>query len=90
MEAFCRSLVTTYRHYHGGCVVGKVVDGDFRVMGINSLRVVDGSTFNMSSGTNPQSTLIMLGRKVNFLTYNNITVIWFRKFLTNLFTGFDL
>ena len=62
MEAFCRSLVTTYRHYHGGCVVGKVVDGDFRVMGINSLRVVDGSTFNMSPGTNPQSTLMMLGR----------------------------
>ncbi|GMN68761.1 hypothetical protein TIFTF001_037813 [Ficus carica] len=46
MEAFCRS---------------SVVDGDFLVIGINSLRVVDGFTFNMSHGTKPQSTLTMFG-----------------------------
>ncbi|KAF4368095.1 hypothetical protein G4B88_000999, partial [Cannabis sativa] len=49
MEEFCRSSVTTIWHYHGGCTVGKVVDGDFRVMGVNSLRVVDGSTFSCLS-----------------------------------------
>ncbi|XP_062078562.1 (R)-mandelonitrile lyase 1-like [Humulus lupulus] len=64
MEAFCKSSVTTFWHYHGGCLVGKVVDGDFRVMGTNALRVLDGSTFRMSPGTNPQATLMMLGRYI--------------------------
>ncbi|XP_062079766.1 (R)-mandelonitrile lyase 3-like [Humulus lupulus] len=64
IESFCRTRVSTFWHYHGGCVVGKVVDSDFRVKGITSLRVVDGSTFNISPGTNPQATLMMLGRYV--------------------------
>ncbi|PON91043.1 Long-chain-alcohol oxidase [Trema orientale] len=64
MEAFCQSSVTTIWHYHGGCLVGKVVDGDFKVIGTNSLRVVDGSTFTISPGTNPQATLMMIGRYV--------------------------
>ena len=62
VEEFCRSTVLTVYHYHGGCVVGSVVDGDFRVTGIRSLRVVDGSTFSLSPGTNPQATVMMLGR----------------------------
>ncbi|CAB4262238.1 unnamed protein product [Prunus armeniaca] len=61
-ERFCRETTATFWHYHGGCLMGKVVDGDLRVMGINALRVVDGSTFNLSPGTNPQATLMMLGR----------------------------
>ncbi|KAL0012745.1 hypothetical protein SO802_007853 [Lithocarpus litseifolius] len=64
MEDFCRRTVSTIWHYHGGCVVGKVVDGDFRVFGIDALRIVDGSTFGVSPGTNPQATLLMLGRYV--------------------------
>ncbi|VFR00111.1 unnamed protein product [Cuscuta campestris] len=64
MEEFCRQTVSTIWHYHGGCVVGKVVDGDFRVVGIESLRAVDGSIFTVSPGTNPQATLLMLGRYV--------------------------
>ena len=47
---------------HGGCLVGKVVDRNFRVIGIDALRVVDGSIFTVSPGTNPQATLFMLGR----------------------------
>eukprot|EP00262_Sarcandra_glabra_P013832 TRINITY_DN3908_c3_g1_i1.p1 TRINITY_DN3908_c3_g1~~TRINITY_DN3908_c3_g1_i1.p1 ORF type:complete len:264 (-),score=5.57 TRINITY_DN3908_c3_g1_i1:58-849(-) len=62
MEEFCRRTVTTIWHYHGGCVVGKVVDGEFRVIGVDALRVVDGSTFSVSPGTNPQATVMMLGR----------------------------
>ncbi|XP_028772042.1 (R)-mandelonitrile lyase-like [Neltuma alba] len=62
MEDFCRRTVSTIWHYHGGCVVGSVVDGDLRVMGIESLRTVDGSVFGVSPGTNPQATLMMLGR----------------------------
>ncbi|KAH7544608.1 hypothetical protein FEM48_Zijuj01G0003800 [Ziziphus jujuba var. spinosa] len=64
MEGFCRSTVTTMWHYHGGCVVGKVVDGEFRVMGTNALRVVDSSVFKTSPGTNPQATVMMIGRYI--------------------------
>ncbi|XP_011648924.1 (R)-mandelonitrile lyase 1 [Cucumis sativus] len=61
---FCRKTVTTFWHYHGGCVVGKVVDGNYKVIGVNNLRVVDGSTFSLSPGTNPMATVMMLGRYV--------------------------
>ncbi|KAH7545207.1 hypothetical protein FEM48_Zijuj01G0069300 [Ziziphus jujuba var. spinosa] len=53
MEMFSRSTLMTFWHYHGGCLVGKVVDVDLRVVGTNSLRVVDGSILNTSPGTNP-------------------------------------
>lgn len=64
MAEHCRRTMTTIWHYHGGCVVGKVVDKEFRVLGVNALRIVDGSTLNVSPGTNPQATLMMLGRYV--------------------------
>ncbi|KAF8396133.1 hypothetical protein HHK36_017746 [Tetracentron sinense] len=62
LAEFCRRTVTTIWHYHGGCLVGKVVDRDHRVIGVDALRIVDGSTFTVSPGTNPQATLMMLGR----------------------------
>ncbi|XP_038718525.1 (R)-mandelonitrile lyase-like [Tripterygium wilfordii] len=62
MAEFCRQTVSTIWHYHGGCVVGRVVDREYRVIGIDALRVVDGSTFGISPGTNPQATLMMMGR----------------------------
>ncbi|XP_057798495.1 protein HOTHEAD-like [Salvia miltiorrhiza] len=62
MEQYCRDTVMTLWHYHGGCQVGRVVDRDYRVIGVHSLRVIDGSTFYFSPGTNPQATLMMLGR----------------------------
>lgn len=52
----------TIWHYHGGCQVGKVVDHDYKVLGVDALRVIDGSTFYYSPGTNPQATVMMLGR----------------------------
>ncbi|KAL8141668.1 hypothetical protein V2J09_014700 [Rumex salicifolius] len=61
-EQFCRDTVMTIWHYHGGCQVGKVVDLDYRVVGVDRLRVVDGSTFSFTPGTNPQATVMMLGR----------------------------
>ncbi|WRX18999.1 Glucose-methanol-choline oxidoreductase [Theobroma cacao] len=63
LEQYCIDTVMTMWHYHGGCHVGKVVDQDYRVLGVDGLRVVDGSTFNFSPGTNPQSTVMMLGRQ---------------------------
>ncbi|XP_057775703.1 protein HOTHEAD-like [Salvia miltiorrhiza] len=62
LEQFCRDTVMTIWHYHGGCRTGSVVDSDYRVIGIDGLRVVDGSTFHDSPGTNPQATVMMLGR----------------------------
>ncbi|XVE91317.1 hypothetical protein DITRI_Ditri20bG0144000 [Diplodiscus trichospermus] len=59
---FCRRTVSTIWHYHGGCVMGRVVDQNYHVIGIGGLRVIDGSTFRVSPGTNPQATLMMLGR----------------------------
>ncbi|XP_062230149.1 (R)-mandelonitrile lyase-like [Phragmites australis] len=61
---FCQQTVATLWHYHGGCVVGKVVDRDFRVIGVRALRVVDASTFSETPGTNPQATILMMGRYV--------------------------
>uniref|UniRef100_A0A5B6YFU4 Glucose-methanol-choline oxidoreductase N-terminal domain-containing protein n=1 Tax=Davidia involucrata TaxID=16924 RepID=A0A5B6YFU4_DAVIN len=62
LEQFCKDTVMTIWHYHGGCQVGMVVDQDYKVLGVDALRVIDGSTFNYSPGTNPQATVMMLGR----------------------------
>ncbi|KAE8805763.1 protein HOTHEAD-like [Hordeum vulgare] len=62
LQQYCRDTVMTIWHYHGGCHVGPVVDTDYRVIGVAGLRVVDSSTFKYSPGTNPQATVMMLGR----------------------------
>lgn len=62
IEQFCRDTVITIWHYHGGCHVGKVVNSEYKVLGVDRLRVVDGSTFTESPGTNPQATVMMMGR----------------------------
>lgn len=62
LEQFCRDTVITIWHYHGGCHVGKVVDPEYKVIGLDGLRVIDSSTFRESPGTNPQATVLMLGR----------------------------
>ncbi|CAH2070296.1 unnamed protein product [Thlaspi arvense] len=62
LTQFCIDTVITIWHYHGGCQVGKVVDKNYKVFGIDALRVIDGSTFLKSPGTNPQATNMMLGR----------------------------
>lgn len=64
LDQFCKDTVMTIWHYHGGCQVGRVVDHDYKVLGVDALRVIDGSTFNYSPGTNPQATVMMLGRYV--------------------------
>ncbi|KAL2534078.1 Protein HOTHEAD [Abeliophyllum distichum] len=62
LEQFCKDTVITIWHYHGGCHTGKVVSRDYEVLGVERLRVIDGSTFTDSPGTNPQATVMMLGR----------------------------
>ena len=67
LEQFCKDSVMTICHYHGGCQVNRVVDAEYRVIGVDALRVIDGSTFNASPGTNPQATVMMLGRYASSL-----------------------
>ncbi|CAH8360350.1 unnamed protein product [Eruca vesicaria subsp. sativa] len=62
LKQYCMDTIMTIYHYHGGCQVGKVVDNDYKVLGIDALRVIDASTFLKSPGTNPQATIMMLGR----------------------------
>ncbi|CAN8253365.1 unnamed protein product [Cochlearia groenlandica] len=62
LTQYCIDTVMTIWHYHGGCQVGRVVDQNYKVFGIDGLRVIDGSTFLKSPGTNPQATVMMLGR----------------------------
>ncbi|KAJ6309039.1 hypothetical protein OIU76_018604 [Salix suchowensis] len=62
LEQFCKDTVITIWHYHGGCHVGKVVSRDQKVLGVDRLRIVDGSVFDESPGTNPQATVMMMGR----------------------------
>ncbi|KAJ6704367.1 PROTEIN HOTHEAD [Salix viminalis] len=62
LEQFCKDTVLTIWHYHGGCHVGKVVDREHKVLGAHRLRIVDGSVFDESPGTNPQATIMMMGR----------------------------
>ncbi|KAL5981226.1 hypothetical protein ACLOJK_029147 [Asimina triloba] len=62
LRDFCRESVGTVSHYHGGCVVGSVIDRNYKVLGVKGLRVIDGSTFLNSPGTNPMATVLMLGR----------------------------
>ncbi|KAM7489741.1 hypothetical protein LguiB_027225 [Lonicera macranthoides] len=64
MGEFCHKTLSTIYHFHGGCLAQKVVDSHLKVNGINALRVVDGSTFVVSPGTNPQATIMMFGRYI--------------------------
>ncbi|XVF09767.1 hypothetical protein REPUB_Repub07fG0124400 [Reevesia pubescens] len=74
LEQFCIDTVMSIWHYHGGCVMGKVVDHSYKVHGVDALRIIDGSTFTGSPGTNPQATVMMLGR------YMGLRILQERKF----------
>ncbi|PRQ56578.1 putative glucose-methanol-choline oxidoreductase, FAD/NAD(P)-binding domain-containing protein [Rosa chinensis] len=52
LRKLCKTTVRTFYHYHGGCTMGSVVDKNYRVYGVKGLRVIDGSTFLESPGTN--------------------------------------
>ncbi|XP_024995865.1 protein HOTHEAD-like [Cynara cardunculus var. scolymus] len=62
LEEYCKATVGTMWHYHGGCQIGQVVDDEYKVIGVDGLRVLDASTLLNCPGTNPQASLMMLGR----------------------------
>ncbi|KAI3698042.1 hypothetical protein L6452_31152 [Arctium lappa] len=69
LEQYCKDNVKTIWHYHGGCQMSKVVNEDYKILGVNVVRVIDGSTLTNSPGTNPQASLLMLGR------YMGVTIL---------------
>ncbi|KAL8259373.1 hypothetical protein R6Q59_027326 [Mikania micrantha] len=69
IEQYCKDTLRSIWHYHGGCHIGKVVDHEYKVLGVDSLRVIDGSTILNSPGTNPQASVMMLGR------YMGVTIL---------------
>ena len=77
LEQYCKDTVRTMWHYHGGCHIGKVVDHEYKVFGVDGLRVIDGSTILNSPGTNPQASVLMLGRyfslkvEIKFLKFSS-------------------
>ncbi|KAJ4711357.1 Protein HOTHEAD [Melia azedarach] len=73
LRKLCKNNVRTFYHYYGGCAVGSVVDDNYSLYGVQGLRVIDGSTFQVSPGTNPMATLMMLGR------YQGIKILKERK-----------
>ncbi|KAI3744821.1 hypothetical protein L1987_57914 [Smallanthus sonchifolius] len=69
LEQYCKDTVRTIWHYHGGCRIGEVVDDEYKVFGVDAFRVIDGSTIINSPGTNPQASVLMLGR------YMGVTIL---------------
>ncbi|PWA41685.1 oxygen-dependent choline dehydrogenase, FAD/NAD(P)-binding domain protein [Artemisia annua] len=69
LEQYCKDTVRTMWHYHGGCHIDKVIDHEYKVFGVDGLRVIDGSTILNSPGTNPQASVLMLGR------YMGVTIL---------------
>ncbi|KAJ0914673.1 putative glucose-methanol-choline oxidoreductase, FAD/NAD(P)-binding domain superfamily [Helianthus annuus] len=69
LEQYCKDTVRSMWHYHGGCHIGQVVDPEYKVLGVDALRVIDGSTILNTPGTNPQASVLMLGR------YMGVTIL---------------
>jgi choline dehydrogenase len=67
---FVHQYVATVWHASGTCAMGKVddpmavVDSNARVIGVNSLRVVDASAFPFLPPGHPQATIYALGEKI--------------------------
>lgn len=54
---------STMWHYAGTCAMGKVVDTEFRVIGLGGLRVVDASVFPLPLSAHLQSPLYALSEQ---------------------------
>ncbi|KAF9599827.1 hypothetical protein IFM89_001773 [Coptis chinensis] len=53
LREFCKKNKMSYLHGHGGCSVGSVVDRDYKVFGVEALRVVDASALSDLLSTSP-------------------------------------
>lgn len=70
LEAYIRNTADTLFHPSGTCSVGRyarggVIDTQFRVYGVENLRVVDASVFPMLPSTHIQSSVYAVAEKVS-------------------------
>lgn len=61
IDARVRKCLQTFWHPMGSCALGKVVDAEFKVTGVEGLRVCDASVFPESLATLPQATVYAFG-----------------------------
>lgn len=61
---FVFAFMTSLWHLHGTSKMGKVVDSDFNVIGVENLSIADASVLVKLPRMNPTSTLIMMGRYI--------------------------
>ncbi|KAK9057983.1 hypothetical protein SSX86_022823 [Deinandra increscens subsp. villosa] len=66
LEQFCKDTVRTIWHFHGGCQIGKVINDDYKVTGVDSLRVIDASTI-----LNAPANMMMLARYMGLIIQAN-------------------
>lgn len=62
-EARIRATGMAHHHSAGTAAMGKVVDANLRVVGVENLRVVDASIFPLSIGGHPQATLYAIAEQ---------------------------
>lgn len=72
-DCYARHVTLTIYHYTGTCKMGKtddpssVVDSRLRVIGVNNLRVVDGSIMPEIVSGHPHAAILMIGEKASAL-----------------------
>jgi len=64
LRGILQERMGTAFHPAGGCQIGRVVDDELRVHGVDGLRVADASVFPFHVMNNPNLTCMMLGERV--------------------------
>ncbi|PHJ18888.1 gmc oxidoreductase [Cystoisospora suis] len=61
---FVFAFMTSLWHLHGTSKMGKVVDSEFKVIGVEGLSIADASVLTKLPRMNPTATLLMMGRYI--------------------------
>ncbi|XP_075987854.1 ecdysone oxidase-like [Anticarsia gemmatalis] len=65
-ECYAVAMSATMWHYAGTCAMGSVVDSEFRVKGIDQLRVVDAGAMPTEVSGNINAAITMLGERAAY------------------------
>jgi len=68
-----REAVSAGNHYAGTAAIGKVIDNNFKVIGVDGLYVSDASALPQTARVNIMATVYMLGRLVGLRTVQDET-----------------